>query len=664
DLQMPPRNKRLSNDDIAKLELWVKMGAPMPGGSKLPPPGRDRIAEARAKHWAYKPVVKPAVPKVNNTRWVRTPVDNFILALLEKNRLTPAPAADRRTLIRRVTYDLTGLPPSDADVEAFVTDTAPDAYARLVDRLLASKQYGERWGRYWLDVARYADTKGYLAGGEERRFPFSYTYRDYVVRAYNDDLPYNRFLIEQIAADKLSLGQDKSSLAALGFLTLGRRFLGNQNDIIDDRIDVVTRGTLGLTVACARCHDHKFDPIPSKDYYALHGVFASSEEPAEEPLLGPLRDSPEYQDYLKAKAKIKAEIEPFKLKEIEKFKAGLRKVVGEYMLGAHEAERVGLTNHFETFAGERKLNAAVLRRWMTMLDGKKQGTDPVFGPWFALEKVDGTNYTAQALETLNQFSAAHPIANSAVLKRLRRDGTNSLKAAAAVFTKLFKQVDEDWAAALAAAEKKTNTPPTALPNPAREQIRQAMYADDAAVNVPRVEAETILARQITEGTAPIRNRITALSWTHPGAPPRAMALEDKATPVNSRVLKRGNPAMAGDVAPRRFLEILSQPGDHDFTNGSGRLELAEDIVRPGNPLTARVYVNRIWLHHFGEGFVSTPGDFGVRTEEPVQHALLDYLAASFVEHGWSTKYLHRLIVLSSTYQQSADASPDSIRVDP
>ena len=277
DLQMPPKGKKLPPEIIANLESWVKMGAPMPelaSGQSA----RTAIEEARAKHWAFQPLSKPSPPMVRNTGWVKNPVDRFILQTLEKKHLDPAAAADRRTLIRRVTYDLLGLPPTPAEVETFVEDRSPDAYAQVVERLLASPHYGERWGRYWLDIARYADTKGYLAGGEERRYAFSYTYRDYVVRSFNEDKPYNQFVLEQLAADSLPHGEDRSTLAALGFLTLGRRFLNNQNDIIDDRIDVVTRGTLGLTVGCARCHDHKFDPISSKDYYALHGVFSSTME--------------------------------------------------------------------------------------------------------------------------------------------------------------------------------------------------------------------------------------------------------------------------------------------------------------------------------------------------------------------------------------------------
>ncbi len=210
--------------------------------------------------------------------------------------MAPSGPADKRTLIRRASFDLTGLPPTAEEVEAFLADESPDAFARVVDRLLASPRYGERWGRHWLDVARYADTKGYVFQ-EDRRYPYAYTYRDYVIRSFNEDKPYDRFILEQVAADRLPTADDPRTLAALGFLTVGRRFLNNQDDILDDRIDVVTRGLLGLTVACARCHDHKYDPIPTDDYYSLHGVFASSPEPAELPLIPGDTPSPEAADY-------------------------------------------------------------------------------------------------------------------------------------------------------------------------------------------------------------------------------------------------------------------------------------------------------------------------------------------------------------------------------
>ena len=237
-----------------------------------------------AGHWAFQPVRHATPPPVKEKEWVRSPIDAFVWARLEAAGMAPSPRADRRTLIRRATIDLLGLPPLADEVEAFEADSSPDADARLIDRLLASPRYGERWGRHWLDVARYADTKGYVFT-QDRRYPYAFTYRDYVIAALNSDLGYDQFIIQQIAADQLPLGDERRSLAALGFLTVGRRFLLDQNEIIDDRIDVVCRGLMGLTVTCARCHDHKYDPIPTEDYYSLYGVFASSVEPAELPLL-------------------------------------------------------------------------------------------------------------------------------------------------------------------------------------------------------------------------------------------------------------------------------------------------------------------------------------------------------------------------------------------
>jgi hypothetical protein len=278
ELKMPPTGK-LPDTTIDDIVAWVKMGAPYPEGTVA------HAAGSESTHWAFQPVKAPPVPalRIPNSE-THNPIDAFIGAKLDEKGLAPSALADRVTLIRRLTFDLLGLPPTPAEVDAYVNDPAPDADAKLVDRLLASPRYGERWARHWLDVARYADSKGYLFE-EERKFPFSFTYRDYVIRSFNEDLPYNRFIIEQLAADRLDLGDDRRPLAALGYLTLGRRFLNNQQDIIDDRIDVTCRGLLGLTVTCARCHDHKFDPIPTKDYYSLYGVFASSVEPKELPLI-------------------------------------------------------------------------------------------------------------------------------------------------------------------------------------------------------------------------------------------------------------------------------------------------------------------------------------------------------------------------------------------
>ncbi|MBC7366047.1 MAG: PSD1 domain-containing protein [Undibacterium sp.] len=315
DLQMPPKGKKLSDAQIANLTEWVRRGAPDPRAGASPSHGG-----VGKNHWAFQPVKKTAVPAAatpTDAAWIKTPVDNFVLAKLEDHGMAPNAPADRRTLIRRVNFDLIGLPPSESEIAAFIADTAPDAYAKLVDRLLASPAYGERWGRYWLDVTRYSDTKGDAKGREDLRYGNAWTYRDYVIDAFNRDEPYNQFIVEQLAADRLlaesykkakaknsaaEIPQDQRSLAALGFLSLGNKFDGNAHDIINDRIDVTSKAFLGLTVSCARCHDHKFDPIPTKDYYSLYGVFANVTEPKfarEQPtLFAKIPKTPDLLDYL------------------------------------------------------------------------------------------------------------------------------------------------------------------------------------------------------------------------------------------------------------------------------------------------------------------------------------------------------------------------------
>jgi hypothetical protein len=283
DLKMPPdkdNNKKLSDEEIATLTEWVKIGAPDPRTGAAKVAKLSGLTDEARKHWAYQPVVKPAVPSVHNRPWCITPVDAFIVQKLEEKQMIPAKKATLETLLRRATYDLTGLPPTPEEYVAFMSDGSPNAFAKVVDRLLASPHYGERWGRYWLDTARYSDTTGNRAnnGRNDYRYPYAWTYRDYVVRAFNEDKPYDQFIKEQLAADQLPDLEDQRDLAALGFITVGDR-TGNANDIINDRIDTVTKGFLALTVACARCHDHKFDPIPTKDYYALHGIFNSISEP-------------------------------------------------------------------------------------------------------------------------------------------------------------------------------------------------------------------------------------------------------------------------------------------------------------------------------------------------------------------------------------------------
>jgi len=276
--KMPPEGK-LADEQIASLETWIKMGAPWPDDGKSAATRADHTTAA-SSHWAFQPIARPALPAVVRSDWPTSPIDHFILARLEQQGLAPSPQADRRTVYRRASFDVTGLPPMGADVARLEADADPRALDRALESLLASPHYGERWARHWLDIARYADSKGYVFT-DDRNYPNAYKYRDWVVRALNEDLPYDDFLIEQIAADRLIAEGRSASLEAMGFLTVGRRFLNNPHDIIDDRLDVLTRGTMGLTVTCARCHDHKYDPIPTADYYSLYGVLASSNEPKE-----------------------------------------------------------------------------------------------------------------------------------------------------------------------------------------------------------------------------------------------------------------------------------------------------------------------------------------------------------------------------------------------
>jgi cytochrome c553 len=324
DLQMPPKGERLTDQQVADIAEWIRRGAADPrslvargSSSSYGGVGRD--------HWSFLPVKKQAAPTVSEPAWCRTPVDAFVLARLDENGMRPNPQADKYTLIRRATFDLTGLPPTEEEMQRFLVDDSPQAWEKVVDRLLASPHYGERWGRYWLDVARYADTKGDTPQREDPRYPFAWTYRDYVIDAFNTDKPYDQFIVEQLAADRLvaedlhsgrpaGSAVDQTRLAALGFLTLGNRFENSVNDIINDRIDVTSKAFLGLTVSCARCHDHKFDPIPTADYYSLYSVFANTTEPKAYPWLHPMPRTPELVDYLskmqaadQAKAKVDAE---------------------------------------------------------------------------------------------------------------------------------------------------------------------------------------------------------------------------------------------------------------------------------------------------------------------------------------------------------------------
>lgn len=643
DLQMPPKDQKLADDEIENLRAWIKMGAPDPRVSGATATPAIAWAAAR-KHWAFQPVVEPPLPKIHRHKsWIQSPVDAFVLENLNAKHLKPSPPADRRILIRRATFDLTGLPPTPDEVEAFLADKSKDAFAKVVDRLLDSPRYGERWGRYWLDVARYADRSDSGNFQNNAIMPYAYTYRDYVIRAFNEDLPYNRFIVEQIAADQLPAHpKDNCSLAAMGFLTIGRKFFGNQNDVIDDRIDVVTRGLLGLTVSCARCHDHKFDPIPTRDYYALHGIFNSSVEPTNLPLLTvPL--PPRYTNYLEDvrtnEEALKDYIASNDLVVLDK----VRSATGDYLLAVHDAAPFATNNlNVEDLLRSRKLNKSVYLSWKTNLANIEK-TNRLFAPWRVYSSVHDYEWTGMKPGSFG------PGLNPLVARAFNGMVPTNLAQVAAIYDKLFGQI------------------PDPATNEAARELKEFVEAANSPANPPRESFERVFLfdNTVIATIRRLRYKLVEVDATDPGAPPRAMVLRDRSQAADSRIFLRGNPGTPGAVAPRRFLEILDGPEAAPFPKkSSGRLQLAEAIASPDNPLTARVFVNRVWMHHFGAPLVSTPSDFGVRTPKPLQAKLLDYLAARFMADGWSVKKLHRLIMLSSVYQQSSDDNPSEARVDP
>jgi len=650
-VKMPPAGK-LSAEAVAALEAWVKRGAAWPDEGAADASASPDLART---HWSFQPVRRPSPPSVKDKAWGISPIDAFVLARLESRALKPSPRADRRTLLRRATFDLTGLPPTSAEVDAFVADKSPDAFAKVVDRLLASPRYGERWGRYWLDVARYADTKGYVFN-EERRYPYAYTYRDYVIRAFNADLPYDRFLIEQIAADRLPLGEDKRPLAAMGFLTLGRRFLNNSHDIIDDRIDVVTRGTLGLTVACARCHDHKFDPIPAADYYSLYGVFASSVEPKDLPRIGEPSRAAAYERWEKALNESEEAVRVFLDSRATEIRARLRGQAAEYLVAVHEAGRLADDEKRNAFLRSRELNAVVLRRWQEVVEASRKEHHPVFAPWIAFAALPEAEFAARAPALAAEFAA-----NADGEKRVNRLVAEAFAGAPPVS---LRAVAERYGQVFAAMEKLGQKQGETAPQLDAEQtaIRDLLFDEKAPPNVPAGDIERLLARDERNKLQALRREVDQVKAS-PDAPPHAMALEDAPRPANPTIFLRGNPRNRGPEVPRQFLAVLAGAERKPFQEGSGRLELARAIASKENPLTARVMVNRIWLHHFGPGLVRTPSDFGTRGEPPTHPELLDYLASRFMEGGWSIKQMHRLLMLSSTYQQRSDDHPRGLRAD-
>jgi hypothetical protein len=465
-----------------------------------------------------------------------------------------------------------------------------------------------------------------------------------VIAAFNDDMPYDRFLVYQVAADRVIAADPKTEnrhLAAMGFLTVGRRFLNNQNDIIDDRIDVLTRGTMGLTVACARCHDHKFDPIPTADYYSLHGVFASSVEPggAEMPLLEVKGKSAQVAEYERLLAERESAIAKFRQERYEKILAEARtaKAIEQYLLVSAKVSVIE-DGKIREAAEANKLNRGLLRRWKEFLTQTAEAKEPFFAVWHELSALPEKEFAGKAAEVIPKL-AADPKMASPVSKALKDAPPKSIQELARACAKLLE---------------------SEISNPKSEIAKRPNFP----TNIPVDQIETAFSRDDRNKFNEIRRKRDELMATHPGAPARAMVLRDAPSPVQPVILKRGNPAMPGDRVPRQFLAVIAGENREPFKDGSGRLELARAIASKDNPLTARVFVNRVWGYLFEHGIVRTPSDFGVRGERPTHPELLDFLAVRFVNDRWSTKRLIKSIMLSAVYQQGSTASPAALAADP
>lgn len=648
DLQMPPK-KELPEAEKQALIHWVELGAVWPQAAV---PLKAPNADLAKTHWAFQPVSRPEVPVIAPANAVRsqTPVDAFLLAKLDEVDLTLSVEADRRTLIRRAFYTLTGLPPTAADVDNFMHDADAKAYENLVDRLLASPTHGQHWARHWLDIARYSDTKGYVYAREERFWIHAWSYRDWVVDAFNANMPYDRFLLLQLAADQVADRAD-ADLAAMGFLTLGRRFQGVRRDIIDDRIDVVCRGTMALTVSCARCHDHKYDPIPTADYYALYGVFDSCREQ-----IVPLPNGQVPDEAFAAELKKRTDaLATLRQERRVSTSARIRSRIGDYLQAQRELQKYP-EEGFDQILELGDLLPAFVHRWRDYLRDAGLRHDPVFVAWHRYAEIPDDQFSAQVAHVTQ------------ALQELRAEQINPLVAAAFAvaptsftdvitrYATLLQGIDARWQAAVKQSDAQGIAIHT-MPDPAAEQLRSLLYGPGSLCEVPD-EAVVNTEYDFDSGTCTelwkLQGEVDRLIINAASDPRFATIIEDRQVPSSPRIFKRGNSANKGDDVPRRFLELLSGPDRKPFEHGSGRLEMAEAIVDPANPLTARVMVNRVWAHHFGAGLVTTPGDFGIRAERPSHPALLDWLTSEFVASGWNLKALHRMLVLSAAYRQSSD----------
>ncbi len=671
-----PMGRKMKDEEVEVLTTWVKAGAVWPKAiptvSKVG--GKFVIFPEQKKFWSMLPLQRPLAPTVKDIKWPKTNIDRFVLSKLEKEGLKPVPFANKTDLVRRAYLGLTGLPPTYEEIQSFLKDTSPNAYEKVIDKLLASPHYGERWGRVWLDVARYGEDD-YRSLDPMRRgynpYPNAYVYRDWVIQAFNDDMPYDMFVKSQLAGDLMDPKTRHKTLPGTGFIGLGPWYYDNGStevtraDERHDRVDVITRGFLGLTVACARCHDHKYDPIPQTDYYALAGIFANVTY--EEYPMAPKKVVDEFhkiEEQIDLKQKMMGEMQLAMSKSLAQ---SLVFETANYLQGVFEVSgprKQELANVVES----RKLDYELLERWVKYMD-KPTKKYPHKDAWQAMMKKPAP--TAQEAKRLAEKFQEDVVA--VMLARQDMDAENKVIA--------------DKALEGTKPKKRTNKPSNFVTNDdfcpgcglqlknlpddqnnlfseifVRElsdsEDPNAMMAMGGRNMKPGVLTFRGWALERRSGSesqsqlAAIRKDIEEARKKITPYFPYLHGIKDKApTEISELPLAlRGDPMTLGEPVPRHFLSVLSEDSPMLFSKGSGRLELAEAILR--QPINTRVLVNRIWKGHFGTGLVDTPSNFGITGERPTNPELLEYLAATFVANGQSIKKLHKEILLSSVYQLS------------
>jgi hypothetical protein len=714
DLRMPPTAK-LPEREVDGLVDWIKRGAFDPRDGEPAKLGGMTLADAKS-FWSFQPIKRPPIPDpVQQKAKARNYIDSFIISELEKAGLSPLPPADKRTLIRRATYDLTGLPPTPEEVERFLADLAPDAFSRVVDRLLASPHCGEHWGRHWLDLVRYADTAG---ENSDHPLPHAWKYRNWVIASFNRDLPYDQFVQEQIAGDILASdgvrGPFRDHVIATGFLAIARRF-GHDIDkdmylTYEEVIDTTSKVFLGLSIGCARCHAHKYDPITSEDYYALYGILESTRfsfpgcEPNQQPHdLVSLEPAREWEERVKPYQKRLSDLDA-QLRKLNDEQAAVRAGSaggsrGPVRLLAQGTIDDGGKSVVSTVDGSKPIQSAVdvgqMLRLLVTPRGS-HGADSTLVEW-EIEEAGG----ARRRWSLTQDSLRDLLAENPQPDSLGHSGTWYFVDARAEMEMLGESIRDHAGNAGLHVWRQGDTP-SVFVNASDRVIRAwtSLPAHSFFVHPGPLGPVGVVWLSPIHGTVSMRVRIAdahpagsdgvgwRLEWLGndmagelrtlgelakkqqaiAGERGRLIASQPKnelayavseSNPHDARLQLRGDPEKPGLVVPRRWLEVLGEervsPGA-----GSGRKQLAAWLSSPSNPLAARVMANRVWQYHFGKGLVATPSDFGSRGQRPSHPALLDWLAAELIDSGWRIKPLHRMIMLSDAYQRSSSTGASAL----